>query len=153
MNVREVMTPHPTCCTADSTLEEAARLMVDCDCGAIPVVDDEIEKKPIGIITDRDIVVRAIAAGRDPQGISVGDCMSAPAVSVREDTDLDECVALLEDRQIRRVVVVDGDGKCIGIVAQADVAMHASKRRSGELLEQVSRPVASDVFAMPPTNP
>jgi predicted transcriptional regulator len=115
--------------------------MADGDCGAIPVID-EVERFPIGIITDRDIVVRAVATAGTTE-LRVRDCMTSPAVTVTEDMDLNDCVSLLEKAQLRRLIVVDRDGRCAGIVAQADVASHASKRKTGELLRYVSRPSAA----------
>jgi CBS domain-containing protein len=141
MKVRDIMTRHPICCSPDDSLETAARRMTDGDCGGIPVLD-EIERFPIGMITDRDIVVRAVATAGTTQ-LRVRDCMTAPAITVTEDTDLGDCISLLENAQLRRLIVVDHDGKCVGIVAQADIASHASKRKTGELLRSVSRPSAA----------
>jgi CBS domain-containing protein len=145
MKVRDVMTRSPTCCTPDTSLFVVARLMIDCDCGAIPVVDLP-EGKPIGMITDRDIVMRAIAVGRDPMYLKARDCMTASAITVTEDTSLHDCLELLELGQIRRVIVVDSFGRCCGIVSQADIAAHASKRQAGDLLRHVSHPT-SPAFA------
>jgi CBS domain-containing protein len=141
MKVRDLMTRHPICCSPDDSLETAARRMADGDCGAIPVID-EVERFPIGIITDRDIVVRAVATAGTTD-LRVRDCMTAPAVTVTEDMDLNDCVSLLEQAQLRRLIVVDRDGRCSGIVAQADIASHASKRKTGELLRYVSQPSAA----------
>src|SRR5262245_30163549 len=140
MRVRDVMTPNPVCCTSDSPLMDAARLMVDCDCGALPVVGDLVGRKPIGIITDRDIVTRTIARGHDPMTLRVGECMTTPAATIVEDARLGECVELLEQDQIRRVIVVDKSGSACGIVSQADIALHATKRAVGDLVREVSRP-------------
>jgi CBS domain-containing protein len=141
MKVADVMTREPTCCTPDSPLQAVAAMMKQHDCGAIPVVGDLVARRPIGIITDRDIITRAVADGVNPLGLTARDCMTAPAETVTEETDLDDCIELLEQRQIRRAIVVDRRGRCSGIVAQADIASHASKRKTGELLQEVSRPV------------
>jgi CBS domain-containing protein len=146
MRVRDLMTKHPVCCTPGTSIEDAARLMSQCDCGAIPVVGDLMTRFPIGIITDRDIVMRTIAVGRDPMGLMVRDCMTTPAVTITDDARAHECVQLLELSQIRRVIVVDSSGSCCGIVAQADIARHASKRETGDLVREVSRP-SVPVFA------
>ena len=137
MKVRDVMTRQPSCCLPGDTIEAVARRMAELDCGALPVVGD-LDRFPIGIITDRDIVVRAIAAKQGPQP-HVRDCMTTPAITVTEGTDLDECIELLERAQIRRMIVVDEHGRCTGIVAVADVAGHTSKRKTGKLLRYVSR--------------
>ena len=140
MHVRDVMTRNPVCCTPDTPLELIAQVMMERDCGSIPVVDDLIERRPVGIVTDRDIVTRTLAAGRDPVGLMVRDCMTSPAVTIVEDASLGDCVELLELGQIRRVIVIDEAGRCTGIVAQADIAQHASKRDTGDLVQQVSQP-------------
>jgi CBS domain-containing protein len=137
MKVRDVMTAFPATCTPQSTIAEAANLMLSADCGAIPVIG-ETDEMPIGMITDRDIAVRAIARRRGPN-TTVSVCMTTPAFTVTDDTDLDDCIELLEERQIRRAIVVDSTGRCCGIVAQADIASHTSKGTSGELLKVVSR--------------
>lgn len=138
MNVSDAMTRFPATCTPDTSLRAAATLMVSADCGAIPVIGDT-DELPIGVITDRDIVVRAVACGCGPEA-PVRDFMTAPAVTVTEDMDLDVCIELLELRQLRRAIVVDAAGRCAGIIAQADIANIASRRKSGELLQSVSRP-------------
>ena len=140
MKVTEVMTKGPACCTPDSPLEVVAKMMKEHDCGAIPIVGDLSTKLPIGVITDRDIVMRALADGVNPLGLTARDCMTAPAETITEDADVEDCIELLEQRQIRRVLVVDRQGRCSGIVAQADIASHAPKRKVGELLQQVSLP-------------
>jgi len=149
MKVHDAMTKQPSCCTPDTSLEAVARMMVDCDCGAIPVVADLASRMPMGIITDRDIVVRTVAVGIDPRGLHVRECMTTPAFTVTEDQSLDTAVELLEERQIRRAIVVDNAGRVIGILAQADVASRASKRTAGELLQHVSKPAAHVEFAPP----
>ena len=142
MRVRDVMTRDPVCCTPDTSIAEASRMMVDRDCGALPVVGDLIGRKPLGMITDRDIVARTIANDRDPLMMTVRDCMTSPAVTIVEELRVHDCVQLLEMSQIRRVIVVDASGACCGIVAQADIALHASKRETGDLVRQVSKPTA-----------
>jgi CBS domain-containing protein len=145
MKARDVMTKSPTCATADARLEAIARMMIQCDCGGIPIVAEE-SGMPLGIVTDRDIVVRTVADGLDPLVLTARDCMTTPAVTVNEDDDLGDIVDLLERRQLRRVIVVDRTGCVSGIIAQADIAVHASKRKTGELLKEVSHPVGVHSF-------
>lgn len=142
MKARDVMTKSPTCATPDARLEAIARMMIQCDCGGIPIVAEE-SGMPIGIVTDRDIVVRTVADGLDPLVLTARDCMTTPAVTVDEDDDLGDIVDLLERRQLRRVIVVDRTGAVSGIIAQADIASHTSKRKAGELLKEVSHPVGT----------
>jgi CBS domain-containing protein len=134
---RAVMTPDPACCTAETTLDQVAQLMVTHDCGEIPVVDGN--NHLIGVITDRDIVCRVVAAGKDPAAQTAQDAMTRPAVTVRSDAPLDEVMSTMEEHQIRRVPVVDADGCCTGIIAQADIAEAAGERQVGELVREVSR--------------
>ena len=133
---RDVMTPDPACCSPNATLEEAARLMVENDCGEIPVLDPS--DRPIGVITDRDIVCRAVAEGKNPTAHTVQSVMTQPAVTVRTDAPIDEVVATMERHQIRRVPVVDAGGCCAGIIAQADLAS-AVPPAAAELVREVSR--------------
>jgi len=138
MQVKDIMTTDPACCTPATKIQEAVRLMIDYDCGEIPVVDDFKTAMPVGVITDRDITCRTVGKGLNPLEMQVGDVMSMPLVSVMPDNTLDECYQLLEQNQIRRIPVVDAGGKCVGIVALADIARNVSKADSGEILNQVS---------------
>ena len=138
MQVKDIMTPDPACCTPEATLEEAARKMVECDCGEIPVLDGMTSRIPVGVITDRDIVCRTIAKGENPLEMSVGDCMSTPVLTAMPDMSLEQCFRILEDNQIRRVPVVDANGKCVGIVALADIVKNSTRADSGELLQEIS---------------
>ena len=138
MKVSDVMTRNPVCATPDTPVREVAKLMVEHDCGAIPVVDEE--GRPTGILTDRDITARAVAADKNPHDLVAADLMTSPVITVGKDLDVDGLLDLMEERQVRRVVVSDDGGKPIGIVATADVAEYASKRESGELLQKISEP-------------
>lgn len=143
MRVQEIMTPHPACCTPQTSLQEVARMMVINHCGAIPVVDSLETLFPLGIVTDRDITCRTVAEGQNPLALRAADCMSAPLVTIPSDASLDQCCALLQDNQIRRVPVVDMKGRCVGIVAQADVVRNAPTFEASELLRVVSQPTKS----------
>jgi CBS domain-containing protein len=135
------MTPEPACCLASTKLTEVARMMVDNDCGEIPVVDKET-RQPVGVVTDRDIVVRTLGCDVDPMQKTAGDCMTTPVVTVTPDTSLVECCDLMEQHKIRRVPVVDEAGKLCGIVALADVAQNAGRRATLEVVKEVSEPHA-----------
>src|SRR5262249_42349618 len=140
--VKDLMTPDPVCCSKDARLPEVARMMRETDCGAIPVVDDDPSgHKLVGIITDRDIVVRGIADNADLLKLTAGDCMSLAVATVTPETSLEDCEHLMEARQVRRVPVVDNKGNCCGIVAQADLALHAPLPDTGEVLREISVPV------------
>jgi CBS domain-containing protein len=134
---REIMTPAPQCCSGETTLNEVANLMVEADCGEIPVTD--ASNRLIGVITDRDIVCRVVAKGKNPAAVTAAECMTEPVVVVKEDTTLDDVLGVMEENQIRRVPVVDATGCCCGIIAQADVALNARQGQVGELVREVSK--------------
>jgi CBS domain-containing protein len=140
MQVREIMSKDPVCCDPDSSLREVARLMVEHDCGEIPVVEGGNRGKPVGVITDRDITCRTVALGRNPLELTARDCMSSPVITVTPDTIIEDCCRTMEQHQVRRVPVVDETGDCCGVVSQADIARNASKTLAGEVLKEVSRP-------------
>jgi CBS domain-containing protein len=133
---RDVMTADPARCSAQTTLDEVAKLMVHNDCGQIPIVD--VADQPIGVVTDRDIVCRVVAEGKNPSAHTAESCMSHPVVTVRADAPLDEVLFTMEKYQVRRVPVVDQDGCCTGIIAQADVARATPEREVGHLVQEVS---------------
>ncbi len=139
MQVSEIMTPDPATCTPETSLQDVARMMVDCDCGAIPVVGSDGSGEPAGIVTDRDIVCRAVAEGRNPLQMRAGDVMTANVLRIDQHEDVENLMRLMEKNQVRRVVVVDGK-RCVGMVSQADVARHLSDDVAGELVEDISRP-------------
>ena len=112
--------------------------MVDYDCGEIPVVENRETRRPVGVVTDRDIVCRTIAQGLNPMDMTAGECMSAPVVTVTPETSFEECKRVLETNQIRRVPVVNETGACCGIVALADIVKYATDKDSGEVLQEIS---------------
>jgi CBS domain-containing protein len=144
MQVSDVMSLQPHCCTPETSLRDAAQMMCDSHCGAIPVVDPTARKKPVGIITDRDIACRAVAKGKDPNRTTVGECMSAHLATIHEDASIEDCCGQMEEFKIRRLLVVDGQDRLCGIVAQADVALRMAEDRAGEVLREVSRPTEQE---------
>ncbi|WP_053234216.1 CBS domain-containing protein [Sandaracinus amylolyticus] len=137
--VRDIMTRSPACCSASTSLEEVARMMIVHDCGEIPVLDDV--GTPIGVVTDRDIACRTVAQGKNPLEMTAGQVMSSPCVTVNVDDSIHECCEVLESNMIRRVPVVDSKGRCCGIVSQADVARAGDEHETAELLREISRPL------------
>jgi CBS domain-containing protein len=133
------MTESPACCTPETGVQSVAQLMVDNDCGCIPVVESEETGKPVGVITDRDIVTRAVAEGRNPLDLTAADVMTKNVITVTPGTSIEECCDLMEQQQIRRITVVDESGSCCGIVAQADIANHADQRKTAEVVQEVSK--------------
>jgi CBS domain-containing protein len=133
----DIMTPGPACCPPDAALGAVARLMVQHNCGEIPVVD--ADGQLVGVVTDRDIVCRVLANGKNPLDYTAQHCMSQPAITVHPDASLIDVMATMERHQIRRVPVVDDHERCIGIVAQADLAWEGQQKDVAVLVREVSR--------------
>lgn len=138
MSIEQIMTPDPACGTPDTSLREVAQMMLEHDCGEIPIVEDNDSKRVVGVITDRDIAVRAVASGMDGSA-SAANVMSRNVVTVRENADVQEACDKMEQNQIRRVPVVDAQGRLCGIVAQADIALHLNEQDAGTVVKDVSR--------------
>jgi len=134
-SVKEVMTRDVRACEPNATVAEAAKVMVQEDVGPVPIVEDG---RLVGIVTDRDIVVRVVAEGRDPDASTVGEIASTGLVTVSPGDNLDEALNLLAKRQVRRLPVVEGD-RLVGIVAQADIARLGKDQKTGEVVEEISR--------------
>ena len=138
MQVRDIMSDNAACCSIGTPLVEVAEMMVAQDCGEIPVCDDQ--RKPIGVVTDRDIVCRLVAKGREPTELTAKDCMSSPVVTVTADTALEDCARLMEQYQLRRLPVVAEDGTVCAMIAQADLATKGPRDMSMEVVSKVSEP-------------
>ena len=137
MRLRDLMTTDVRTCAPDTPVSEVARTMEEADCGFVPVVDGG---RVAGVITDRDIVLRAVARGRDIRTTTARECMTSPAVTVGPDTDAHAAADLMADKQIRRLCVVDG-GRLVGVVALGDLAterIHVDE--AGEALSSISEP-------------
>jgi CBS domain-containing protein len=134
-SIRDVMTGNPTSCEPATTIVEAAKVMAEEDVGPVPVVEGG---RVVGIVTDRDLVVRVLAEGRDPNSTTIGEIASADLVTVQPDSDLNEALRLMAQNQVRRLPVVEG-GQLVGIVAQADVARAADEEKTGEVVQDISQ--------------
>lgn len=139
MQVREIMTESPATATPDTQLTEIARMMVEHDCGCIPIVEGENSQKPVGMITDRDIVVRTIAEDKNPMNLRAEEIMTDELVTITPEASVEECSNLMESKQIRRLAVVDEQGALCGMVAQADIAVHAPTETTADLVQEVSK--------------
>ncbi len=141
----DIMTEQPTAVTPETTLQEAAHLMEDLDVGILPVVADRQGGQLAGVITDRDIAVRAVAHGRDGK-TPVAECMTPNVSSVRPDSTVHEVLNVMKREQVRRVPVCDEEGRLVGIIAQADLAVHYAgldlerETEVEEMIERVSEP-------------
>jgi CBS domain-containing protein len=135
-SVRDAMTENPRSIDASASVVEAARLMREEHIGSLPITDDE---KLVGMITDRDITTRVVSEAADPKTTSVGDVCSRDVIAVETDKDHEEALALMARHQVRRLPVVE-NGRLVGIVAQADIALSEDEKRTGELVEAISEP-------------
>jgi CBS domain-containing protein len=144
MMVQEVMSSGPACCTPEQPVREAAKLMHDHDCGCIPVEDSRTHRL-VGVLTDRDIAMRVVAKGRSPD-TPVKEAMSRDPSCCHADDSLVKAEEIMAERQVRRVPIVDEDGCCVGIVAQADLARASqrseavSERELARVVERISEP-------------
>src|SRR5215216_3540859 len=142
MKAKEIMTPSPCFCSTDTSIQAVAELMRDHDCGSIPVIDGG---RVTGIVTDRDLAIRALAAGKSPN-TTVGEVMSANPNCCEADDDVRDVEKIMTDNQVRRVPVVDAAGRCIGIISQADLARaaldgdHVSEHEVAIVVEAISTP-------------
>jgi len=135
-SVRDAMTEDPRSIGTSVSVVEAARLMREQDIGSLPITDEE---KLVGMITDRDITTRVVAEAADPKMTPVEDVYSRDLVSVEPDNDLEEAPRLMARHQVRRLPVVE-NGRLVGIVAQADIALKENEKKTGELVEAISEP-------------
>lgn len=145
MKASELMSAQPACCTPEDTVQEAARLMCECDCGCIPVVDDKESNRIVGVITDRDIACRCTAEGKSPK-TPVKEAMTRDPKCCGPDDDVELVERIMAEEQVRRVPVVDARGFCVGIIAQADLALNAraaSDSEVGKVVERISEPAHS----------
>jgi CBS domain-containing protein len=138
--VRDVMTAGPVCVTPDTPVSVVAEVMDSDNIGSVPVVEND---RLTGVITDRDIVVRAIAQGKDPRGMPVREIYSRDVIAVTPDDKLKDVVSIMADNQVRRIPVVDKENHLVGVISQADIALEAKEKTVGELVEEISKPAAN----------
>jgi CBS domain-containing protein len=134
-NIRDVMTSDPCTIDADKSVAYAAKMMRDENVGLAPIVEGD---KLIGMLTDRDIAVRVVAEGRDPNQIKVREVASQKLITIDPQQDLDEALRMMAEHQVRRLPVVEEDGRLVGVVAQADVAREGDEKKTGRLVEEIS---------------
>jgi CBS domain-containing protein len=130
------MTSNPCSIDADKSVAYAAKMMREEDVGLAPVVEAE---RLVGMLTDRDITIRVVAEGKDPEQVKVRDVASSQLVTVSPRQDLDEALRMMAKHQVRRLPVVEEDGKLVGVVAQADVAREGDDATTGRLVEEISQ--------------
>lgn len=141
MKISEIMTADPEFCTADDSVIDAARLMAQHDIGLVPICESVETRRAIGCITDRDIVVRIIAEGKDPNVIgSLGEVMTHLLATCSPEDDVGDVLKLMEQRQVRRVLVIDPHGSLVGVVSTADLTTSVGRDKVGEVMEEISEP-------------
>ena len=134
--VRDVMTKNPCAIEADKPAAYAAKMMRDENVGLAPIVEGE---KLIGMLTDRDIAIKVAAEGKDPQSTMVREIASPRLITIDPDQNIDEAMRLMAKHQVRRLPIVEEDGRLVGVIAQADIAEHASAKDLGKVVEEISR--------------
>jgi CBS domain-containing protein len=135
---KDIMTRHPQVTTPDATVQQAAQLMKAEDTGVLPVVESQGSRRPVGVITDRDITIRVVAEGRT--SATVRDAMSPSVRTAKEDDKLDEIMKLMSSEQVRRVPIVDSKGELVGIVSQADLVLEGDDKKAEQTIEDISPP-------------
>ena len=139
MKIRDVMTSDPVCCTPEDTAQKVATMLRDQDIGSAPVVLDQQSHRLVGIITDRDLCYGLIAAGLDPRTTTIERFVTLNPVTCRDGENINECETLMQQHRVRRIPVVDGEGICIGIVSQSDLALHEKAEKVSKTLAEISK--------------
>jgi CBS domain-containing protein len=134
--IRDLMTENPCAIDSDKPVAYAAKMMRDEDVGLAPIVEGQ---KLVGTLTDRDIAIRVVAEGKDPQTTTVLEVATTRVVTIDPNQDLADALRLMAQNQVRRLPVVEEDGRLAGVLAQADVAKHASDEQTGEVVEEISK--------------
>src|SRR5215210_2217631 len=134
-SIRDVMTSNPCSIDAEKSVAYAAKMMKEEDVGLAPIVEGG---KLIGMLTDRDIAIRVVAEGKDPEQLTVREVASTHVVTIDPQQDLEEALRIMAKHQVRRLPVVEEDGRLVGVVAQADVARKGDDAKTGELVQEIS---------------
>jgi len=140
MKIRDLITGHPETCAPEANLQTVAAMMVKHDCGAIPVVGEGAKSRPLGLVTDRDIVARSVARGEDPRRLHASDAMTPNPVTIRRDEGIERAAELMAEHQIRRLLVVDENDDLAGILSLGDVARTRPDQDTARTVERVSEP-------------
>jgi len=139
VKVREVMSQNPACCTPSDSAQTVARIMRDRNVGAVPVIADQQSRQLIGMITDRDFCCAVVADGLDPKKTTIEKFITMNPISCRDGENIEKCERLMQDHQVRRIPVVDNNDCVIGIVSQADLALHDKPERVSKTIAEISK--------------
>ena len=143
MKIREIMTSNPICCVPGDTAQKVAKMLRDGNVGSVPVVADQQSHRLIGMITDRDLCCSVVAEGLDPKTTSIEMFISSELITCRDGDNLEKCEKAMQEHQIRRVPIVDGENCCIGIVSQADLALKDKPEKVHKTVAEISKPESS----------
>lgn len=136
----EVMTKNPVSATPADTVVNVAQLMKERDIGPVPIVEDKVSKKLIGVVTDRDLAMKVVADGLDPNTTLARDVMTKEVITCQEDDEIDSALNAMSKHQLRRILVVDANDALVGIIAQADVATRMDEpEKTGEVVKEISQ--------------
>ena len=147
MKIKEVMSQNPVCCLASDSAQSVARMMCERNIGSIPVVSDQQSKQLLGMITDRDLCCAVIAGGLDPKTTPIQKFITTKLITCRDGEDIDNCEKVMQEHQVRRVPVVDGQNHVIGIVSQADLALKGKPEHVSKTVAEISKPSRASAAA------
>jgi CBS domain-containing protein len=140
VKIKEVMSTNPACCLPSDTAQQVAKLMCDRDVGSLPVVIDHQSRKLVGMVTDRDLCCSVLAKGLDPKSTPIEKFISTNPVVCRDGENVEKCERAMQEHQIRRIPIVDNEGRVIGIVSQADLALRDKPERVSKTVAEISKP-------------
>ena len=139
MKIREIMSSDPACCVLSDSAQTVARTLCVRNIGSMPVVVDQESRKLVGMITDRDLCCSVIAEGLDRKTTAIEKLISLPPLACRDGENLETCERLMQEHQVRRIPIVDAEGRVIGIVSQADLALHDEAERVSKTVAEISK--------------
>ena len=139
MKIREIMSRDPACCVLSDSAQTVAKILCDRNIGSMPVLADQQSRKLVGMITDRDLCCSVIAQGLDPKTTQIEKLISFPPMSCRDGENIETCERLMQEHQVRRVPIVDAEDRVIGIVSQADLALHDKAERVSKTVAEISK--------------
>ena len=139
MKIREIMTRDPACCVLSDTAQTVAQILCDRNVGSMPVVADQQSRTLVGMITDRDLCCSVIAQGLDPKTTQIEKFISLPPLACRDGENVETCERLMQEHQVRRIPVIDAEDRIIGIVSQADLALHDKPERVSKTVAEISK--------------
>jgi CBS domain-containing protein len=147
MKIRDVMTENPTCCLPTDTAQKVAAILRDQNIGSLPVVEDQESRVLVGMITDRDLCCSVLADGLDAKSTQIAKYVSVTPVTCREGENLDVCEKAMQEHQVRRIPIIDGEHRVIGIVSQADLALKDKPEKVSKTVAEISKPETAGPLA------